>query len=332
MRLRIRIQEASEYGSGFGSGSTTLVTINVSDPHLLLCGSGSQLFSIWIRIQGGGTQKEQIKFKKIYHKSLIQICRRRPFLTFPAQAPVPPSRPPSPRSPRRRPPPPPRHPTTTPSTGTLTATRRRSSRPFSHPRLPRPPTSTRPPTFTRPPTTGTTRPPTRLLLVVLVLIILLLLLLLLLLVLVLVVLLILVLLLVVLLFLLFVVLVLPLLLVLVLALLLLLLLVVVLLLGHVLLLEQRKSVKIITQNLLIELSKKLVKSPKFGNIYLILMRENFFMCMSNLSTWIQCLGSIFIESGSSQKSQSGSKLFLNTIRKNLKLLHNYNIFSSKEVN
>ena len=267
MRLRIRIQEASEYGSGFGSGSTTLVTINVSDPHLLLCGSGSQLFSIWIRIQGGGTQKEQIKFKKIYHKSLIQICRRRPFLTFPAQAPVPPSRPPSPRSPRRRPPPPPRHPTTTPST--LTPTRRRSSRPFSHPRLPRPPTSTRPPTFTRPPTTGTTRPPTRLLLVVLVLIILLLLLLLLLLVLVLVVLLILVLLLVVLLFLLFVVLVLPLLLVLVLALLLL------LLLGHVLLLEQRKSVKIITQNLLIELSKKLVNSPKFGNIYLILMREKF---------------------------------------------------------
>ena len=33
---------------------------------------------------------------------------------------------------------------------------------------------------------------------------------------------------------------------------------------------------------------------------------------SMISTFEQCFGSIFIESGSSQKSESGSKLFLNT--------------------
>ena len=65
-------------------------------------------------------------------------------------------------------------------------------------------------------------------------------------------------------------------------------------------------------------------------------------CNSQVKPFFQCFGSIFIESGSSKKSQSGSirtlnpdpdpSYFLTLSEQKYKLLLNYKTFSSKEVN
>ena len=53
------------------------------------------------------------------------------------------------------------------------------------------------------------------------------------------------------------------------------------------------------------------------------------LCLGYAHIGSQSFGSIFIESGSSKKSQSGSYYFLTLSEHKLKLLYNYKTFSSK---
>ena len=66
----IAFSHNTAYWSGQGSAlqrNAKIMTLcsNVSGPHLLLCGSWSLLFSIWIRIRGGGLKQDKSNKKII---------------------------------------------------------------------------------------------------------------------------------------------------------------------------------------------------------------------------------------------------------------------------
>ena len=73
--------------------------------------------------------------------------------------------------------------------------------------------------------------------------------------------------------------------------------------------------------------------PEFFNVGSLVSCRTCSDKVSKIGAFSQCFVSIFIESESSQKSDSGSNTnFLTLSKKKIKLLHDYKIFSAKEVN